>query len=916
MDKEYIFSIIIAVYNSEPFLRETLDSVISQCTEGFFEYSDGHITDNAVPREQVYEIIAVDDGSTDRSCEILAEYAEKYPAITVIRKKNGGVATARNEGLRHARGKYINFLDSDDKLSEKVFFEVYNFFERHYDETDIVTVPLVFFDAVEGPHWQNYKFKRDGYIANLYNEYDCPLMFVNASFFKSECREISFSKHLVCGEDMRFICEILADKMTLGLLPRASYFYRRRSVGELSLIQSSKTKRGWYFDYFTHLIDWAHEFCIKRWGYMPAYFQSLLVCDLKWRFKEDSEQVARRVLGREYQRYKEVLYSSLRYFDDTYIINQRQIYREHKCLMLTAKYGRLPDRIIFPDDIRLRFGNTLIYWLSSCYATYEFLNLDEQGLYLEGVSSFIGVSPNEQIETEIELYSGGKTASVRCTEVRRDKDEYRHGELLLRIVGFKCQIPRNMLNGGTKIVLTHRLNGEKIIKKNIRYGRFATLSDDFKNSYIQADGICVKVLGYALSVEKCSLFDRLRLEYRLLSEMRSSERLGAPKAVIARLVLKIYKLFRRRKILLISDRVNKAGDNGEALFRYLSERKKKKFSYYFVIDKASADFKRLSKIGRVIDSRSRYYKLVYLASDVIASSSADTVAFNPFAGYYAPYRDIVGNKKNVFLQHGVTKDDLSSWVNRHARNFSGITVSSERERESFLRGKYHYGADEIWLTGLSRYDRLYKKEPKFITVMPTWRMYLSRWSDAHEGIWIPSAKFRSSDYFLFYNSLINDKRIIKAAAARGYTLAFMPHPNILPYIDLFDKSPGVVHFGMSDEYRDVYAESALVLTDYSSLAFDFAYLYRPVIYTQFDKERFFGGEHAYRRGYFDYERDGFGDVVYDYESTVAALISHINSGCQLKGKYKERIDTFFTFRDGRSCSRIVKKIEELMGDNK
>lgn len=89
------FSIIIPVYNNECFLCECVDSVLAQT------YND-------------FELILVDDGSTDRSGEICDEYAEKDLRIKVFHTRNQGVSMARNLGLSVAQGKYINFVDSDD----------------------------------------------------------------------------------------------------------------------------------------------------------------------------------------------------------------------------------------------------------------------------------------------------------------------------------------------------------------------------------------------------------------------------------------------------------------------------------------------------------------------------------------------------------------------------------------------------------------------------------------------------------------------------------------------------------------------------------------------------------------------------------------------------------------------------------
>jgi CDP-glycerol glycerophosphotransferase (TagB/SpsB family) len=119
-----------------------------------------------------------------------------------------------------------------------------------------------------------------------------------------------------------------------------------------------------------------------------------------------------------------------------------------------------------------------------------------------------------------------------------------------------------------------------------------------------------------------------------------------------------------------------------------------------------------------------------------------------------------------------------------------------------------------------------------------------------------------------------------------------------------------VFFGIDKEYRDIYAESALVLTDYSSAALDFAYLKKPVIYAQFDREEFFSGAHVGTPGYFDFERDGLGEVTYDYDSTVDKLIEYIKSGCKMKDKYLDRRKRFFAFSDKNNSRRLLEKILE------
>lgn len=95
-------SIIVPVFNSENTLRRCLDSILSQTFKN-------------------YEIICVNDGSTDRSLAILSEYSKKNPCLTVVSKENGGLSSARNAGLRIATGKFIGFVDSDDYINPVMF---------------------------------------------------------------------------------------------------------------------------------------------------------------------------------------------------------------------------------------------------------------------------------------------------------------------------------------------------------------------------------------------------------------------------------------------------------------------------------------------------------------------------------------------------------------------------------------------------------------------------------------------------------------------------------------------------------------------------------------------------------------------------------------------------------------------------
>jgi CDP-glycerol glycerophosphotransferase (TagB/SpsB family) len=86
---------------------------------------------------------------------------------------------------------------------------------------------------------------------------------------------------------------------------------------------------------------------------------------------------------------------------------------------------------------------------------------------------------------------------------------------------------------------------------------------------------------------------------------------------------------------------------------------------------------------------------------------------------------------------------------------------------------------------------------------------------------------------------------------------------------------------------------------------------KPVIFAQFDHDKFFSGQHVYKKGYIDYEKNGFGDVTYSLDETVNAIIEYVNNNCKIKDKYLQRINEFFKWRDNNNSERVFNEIKKL-----
>ena len=247
---------------------------------------------------------------------------------------------------------------------------------------------------------------------------------------------------------------------------------------------------------------------------------------------------------------------------------------------------------------------------------------------------------------------------------------------------------------------------------------------------------------------------------------------------------------------------------------------------YFIIDSECEDFSRIETIGKVVPLYSKEHLLLALLADCIISSQCNGVVENPFWEKAEYVRDIYHKPKIIFLQHGVIKDDMSPTLNRYHTNFTGFVTSTKAEYESILKYPYFYNKKNIWLTGLPVFDTLKDQSEKIILIMPTWRKELmhQEWDDASRNMkWITNKPIEKSEYYRKYYSLLHDKKLLKLCKKYGYKIAFKPHPLMEKYIKNI-AGEEVILYDASVTYREALQKGSMLITDYSSIAFLFAYL--------------------------------------------------------------------------------------------
>ena len=386
---------------------------------------------------------------------------------------------------------------------------------------------------------------------------------------------------------------------------------------------------------------------------------------------------------------------------------------------------------------------------------------------------------------------------------------------------------------------------------------------------------------------------------------------------MAWIVLKLFfRSLYKKHIWLICEKRSEARDNGMHFFRYCKINHPDK-NVYYVIEKDSVDIGAIEEFGSIIYSDSFKHCLYYLAAERDISSQAyGAYPFNLFLNDIRRMKLLCNrNRKTVFLQHGIIKDELSHKAFDY--NLSGIDffVTSSHREYSFIKDGYGYPDKAIGCVGLCRFDRLYKKKDikgRIILIMPTWRYTLKRIKNGVSLSEMEKQLFLNSDYCRSYRRLLSDELFLTLLKTNGYKLVFYMHFQMQDYTPLMEdlQSDSVI---IANRYEyDVQAllmNASLLITDYSSVFFDFGYMNRPVVYYQFDESDF--RKTQYSEGYFDYSRDGFGPCAYSHTELIRDVTDIINNQMIPFEMYQNRIDSFFAYRDDHNCERTYSRIVNL-----
>ena len=363
----------------------------------------------------------------------------------------------------------------------------------------------------------------------------------------------------------------------------------------------------------------------------------------------------------------------------------------------------------------------------------------------------------------------------------------------------------------------------------------------------------------------------------------------------------VTKIFVRDLWLICEDK-NEARDNGYWLFKYIREKYPKQKCYY-AINKKCVDYNKVKGIGKIISFGGFSHWFWYLVADKNISSQKNGKP-SPALCYLLEVTFGFRKKNRYFLQHGITINDVEFLHYKNTKMYRFCT--STVDEHNFVCDNFGYKKEQVVLTGLARFDNLNNHilDKKLILCMPTWRNWIAREVECekYEG----TKEFTKTNYFKAWSEFLVSTKLEKYLEDNDLTMIFYPHRNMQKYIDNFHINSKRIIVANAKEYdvQDLLKKSALLITDYSSVFFDFAYLGKPIIFYQFDEKKFRQGQ--YKKGYFDYKTSELAYWTDNLDGVVNLLHEHADKIGTIDTETPKK---YFKYIDTNNCERIYQMIK-------
>ena len=695
-----------------------------------------------------------------------------------------------------------------------------------------------------------------------------------------------------------------------------------REVGFLDSIQyvSSISREGdavFYKEIYNP--DWYEKSLSEFWlpymqkwkqdkGEIPLFIQYHLMFTIGCRIASNMNNLNKHVIPEGQEMHcLELMRELLGYVDDDVLFNCHRVNDCKQNDSIYWFYGILKygsdfhfEKRYLSGAIYYGYGNVVLNKIDGLKTNILFMNEHDGVLHIDATVHPILYAMSEEVYIQFrgKKYPLQYTGRYGLTKV--------FGVSILKRHPFYVDLP---MDGVTDTTLNcFAVIGGETIPIGFSYdSHFSRMSGRFAASYwcfgTKQMYMMVKQAG-GLAVRAITAKEQKKQERRLSWEMfRKHSKRSWMFLAVRKAYFFMKPIMKRKPIWMYLDKIYKGGDSSEYLYRYASVQDNN-INHYYLIDKKTSDYARLKKDGfKPLVRGSIKHRLVFLLADMMVISNSTVFAFNNFGIVNSSYiRDLV-DFHVCCVQHGMSVQKIAVAQNRLRDNTRLYFCASQYEIENLSRPVYDYvGYDALKLTGVPRYDGLVDDDKKQIMISPTWRMQAAvpvRTSEGEQRDYNPM--FKESTYYKVFNSLINDKRLIEAAKKYGYRIKYVLHPIVSAQVDDFDKNDYVdVIPAVGDmSYERMFCESSLMVTDFSGIQFDFAYMRKPLVYLHHKDI-----PQHYEEGSFFYDTMAFGEIAHDNDELIDLLCEYMASGCKMKEEYVRRADDFFYYDDRENCKRI------------
>lgn len=829
--------------------------------------------------------------------------------------------------VKQAEGEYVMFADSGDIFANDFCVVIKSFIDASLEKSEKSRKPV----AVVGYETVSYdmvnKLGSKGFASGGKLKTETVDLRLSPESVLTETTGVLFYTKALLKAGIDTECELSALKLAMAKLMGEKDKYLR--IGGLLLKTCYPTtvdstnfadmhRPEWYFNSLErYVLPMLKE--VAKDGRAKAFAQYLALFELLYRYLYNQNSNDKHIVDPEKERFFGICSSILNLMDDSIIFNFRNC-PDYKFptgmyhALFHTKYGTdIKSEYIFDNSNILRvYKDIVLMRAKSMKVIMEVFEYEDGILKFEAsVDDFLDMrnvsikcylNKIEKQLTKTYRYAHtkffGVTANKRYTfRFHIDESELKENnelEFFLCIGDFRVQIP----------MLTHRYT----------FG----LSASVAHSYVMF-GDSRRFISFAennskLVISRISRSQRFTRELKLMLGMLSGPE-KAPGMLLTRLAYWItHPYFKNKRIWITYDKIYKGGDCGEYFYKYMKTRAKADgIVPAYVISREAPDLKRLHREGfRPLKFNSMKNRLYYLNAEAVFATHSGVPSFNGLSKSRVKFVSDLLHAEITCIQHGLSVQQLAQELNQVFNNTKRYYCASKYEIKNLSHPIYGYeDKSALRLTGVPRYDGLHSNDQKQILITPTWRAYISMPPVMGKSRpYYP--EFKNTNYYKFYYNLLSDPKLIETARRTGYKLIYLLHPIISSQIVDYPDIDGVeIIPATTVNYEKILTESSLMLTDYSGVQFDFAYMRKPVVYYHPPEL-----PPHYKEGGFFYDTMGFGEICTTHEQMVACLCEYMENGCQIKPFYKDRADDFFAYSDFNSCQRIYDDFTEYISSKR